>query len=157
MSHTLRATPITAHEPADPRPASRRATDDLLRRALALPEQDAALLHAVYVDHMRMTSLAALTGIPIRALRRRLRSLTQRLMTPEFDFIAARAHTWPAPRRQIAHALFILGKPLRQTARDLGLSLHTVRQHAAHLGALCEAARTLAAEFARRERTIRDA
>jgi DNA-directed RNA polymerase specialized sigma24 family protein len=126
---------------------SRAFGDEVLARAQSLPAADAALLRAVFVDHTRMTQLAALTRMHPRRVRYHLRALVNRVMAPEFTYVLRPAPSWPIERRRVAHAVIILGHSLRRVSRDLGLSLHTVRTHAAQVRAMCEAARHLAAEL----------
>jgi DNA-directed RNA polymerase specialized sigma24 family protein len=78
-----------------------------------------------------------------RGLRREIRRLSRRLLDPRFAFVALTAAHWRPTRRRIAETHFIRGLSLRETARELGISLYRVRQHRDAIDAMFEA---LAAE-----------
>lgn len=63
------------------------------------------------------------------------------MLDPRFDFVAALADSWRPTRRRIAHAFYINGKSLRETARSLGVSLYSVRHHRDAVEAMFEASR----------------
>lgn len=127
---------------------SRALADEILGQTAALEPHDGALLRAVFLDHKPMTELAALTRMPVRAVRRRVRELVRRVTSPEFAFVVRHSHAWPSERRRVAQAVVVMGKSYRQAGGDLGLSLHTVRCHSASIYAMCEAAKHLAGEIA---------
>jgi|CXWL01.1.fsa_nt_gi DNA-directed RNA polymerase specialized sigma24 family protein len=125
---------------------SREFTQEVVVRAGALPDREAALLKAVFADGKPLTELAALTATPVRRLRRRIHRLMKRVMTPEFAYVMRHAHSWPQTRRRVAHATVVLGQSLRETGRALGLSLHSVRRHHESVRSMCEAVASLARE-----------
>ena len=127
---------------------SRELADEILGQSAALAPEDGALLRAVFLDHKPMTELAALTRMPVRAVRRHVRELVRRVTSPEFAFVVRHSHAWPEQRRRVAQAVVVMGKSYRQTGWDLGLSLHAVRCHSASVYAMCEAAKHLASEIA---------
>jgi len=127
---------------------SRDLADTVLARCDALPESDAILLRAVFGDNRPMTEIALLSQTPVRRLRRRVRKLLDRLLSPTFGFVLAQSNGWTLPRRRVARAVVIEGKSYRTAGRDLGLSLHAVRRHCACVHAMCEAAGHLSAQTA---------
>ncbi len=129
---------------------SREFVQEILRRAQLLPEgQDgggAVLIRAVFEEGMPFAKLSALTGVSVRTARRCVHRLIARVMSPDFDFVMEHSRTWPTMRRKVAYATLVLGRSFRQVSKELGLSLHTVRQHHLSAVAVCEAARILAAD-----------
>jgi DNA-directed RNA polymerase specialized sigma24 family protein len=136
---------------------SRDLADTVLARCDALPESDAILLRAVFGDNRPMTEIALLSQTPVRRLRRRVRRLLDRLLSPTFGFVLAQSGGWTLPRRRVARAVVIEGKSYRTAGRDLGLSLHAVRRHCACVHAMCEAAGQLSAQTAAVLEGVRDA
>jgi DNA-directed RNA polymerase specialized sigma24 family protein len=140
----------------------REAVQVLLDRAQAaeLPSEQVALLRAAYADGRSAIEIAALVSaasidpthaadaprdptIPRvsatpRAIRRRLRRLSRRVMSPQFIFVLRHRDTWPPSRRRVATACVLHGLSLRQAAASLRLSLYTVRRHHDAIGALFE-------------------
>lgn len=114
----------------------------LAARADLLPPEDRALLKAVYERGMPVARLAELRGGPAEAgtLRRRLRRLVERVLSPEFEFVARHRAGWSAARRRIATAMVLHGLSQRQAAAALGLSPHVVRRHRDAVRALFDAA-----------------
>jgi DNA-directed RNA polymerase specialized sigma24 family protein len=85
-------------------------------------------------------------------MRRRIRRLTQRLLSPKFEFVmryldpadqAERSRLglpcWPPRRRQVALHAVVLGRSLRGTAAALGVTMHAVRREMQAINALFEA------------------
>lgn len=129
---------------ADLRRKQRREWADLVvERAGSLDPADAAVLRAVYGDGRPIKELAAMVGVPPRAMSRRVHRLVRRVMSPPFEFVVRFAHNWTRERRRVAFSIVVLGRPLRQTAADVGLSLYEVRRHYAAVMALVEAATAL--------------
>ena len=118
----------------------REMADLIVARAEELPPGDAALLESIYGDGRSVTSLAPMLGCDVRKLRRRVKRLVARLHSPEFTFVISHRHKWTPSRRRVAEACFIRGLSIRQAARDLNLTYHTVRRHAEALRALVQAA-----------------
>lgn len=132
------------------RKRQRTVTDELVRRAELLGPADAELLCAVYRDGRSPADLARLMGVNPRTVRVRIRRLIARLNDPLTLFVAARRRDWPRARSRVATALICHGKPMRRAARELGLTLHQIRQHESTIRTLYEAERA-AAEDARAE------
>mgnify|MGYP003869508055 CR=1 FL=1 len=112
--------------------------DQLVQRAAWLAPKDRALVEAVFRDGKTATDLARLTGESPRALRRRVRALAARLASPRYLFVVHHRDLWTTGRRRVGTACFIEGRSLRAAARDLGMSLHTVRRHTAAIEAAFE-------------------
>jgi len=125
--------------------------DQVLERAAHLPDADRALVHAVYATGTSVQALAALTRQSPRVLRRRLRSLIDRLRSREFAFVVAIAPALPPIRRAIALACYVEGRTQRDVAHDLALTQYTVRRHREAILAMIDAADT-----ARRARATAD-
>jgi len=101
----------------------------LVARAEHLLPEDQALITAVYQDNLTAAQVAQLKGCPARTIRRRLRVLIQRLLSPRYQFVASRLDRWPPTRKRVARACVLQGHTLRAAAESLGVSLHTVRRH----------------------------
>lgn len=112
------------------RPHFRRdLSDQVARRAAHLPPADRALLLAAMDRGVPTAELAAITGMPIRSLRRQVRNLTRRVLSPDFAFVIQSRRHWPILRRRIATAVIIHGKSARAAAADAGTTLHIARKH----------------------------
>lgn len=124
----------------------REAVETILHRAVWIDPSDRVLVEAVYRDHRTVADLARLLGTDDRSLRRRVRRIVQRLLSPQFVFVAssmARSATsrrpsspaspppgpWSDTRRRVAEHCVLNGRSLRDAARALNLSLHVVRRH----------------------------
>lgn len=117
-------------ENADLRRKRRREyADVVVRRADLLPPHDAALLRAIFSDGKSIAEVAALAQIAVARLRRYVHRLLRRVLSPRFEYVVRHARGWDAERRRVAQHAVVLGQPLRQVARDLGLSLYAVRRH----------------------------
>lgn len=89
-----------------------------------------------------------------RALRSRVRRVVRRMLTPEYQAVArwfaieklnaGRAcgvsGAIGALRRRVGASCFLQGLSIREAARELGLSLHTVRRHRDAIAAMAEVA-----------------
>lgn len=140
----------------------REQIETLVARARFLPPDDRLLVHAVYVHGTAICDFAALTDRCPRSVSRRLQSLLDRLRSPEYVYVTAHANQYlsepvAAPQaapgdqasrrvlpvsaqiRRIARDCIVEGKPLRQLARELGVSYFSLRQRRIALRALAEA------------------
>ena len=145
-SSTLRDNPFRGpydfHTTMDLRRRMPRDVADLLvTRAEWLLAEDRALICAVYRDNMTARQVAELRGTSARAVRRRLRALVQRLLSPRYEFVAQRREKWAPTRARVAVACVLQGRTLRGAAEHLKLSLHTVRRHMDAVAAQLEAQR----------------
>ncbi|MCB9847030.1 MAG: hypothetical protein H6814_01310 [Phycisphaeraceae bacterium] len=122
----------------------RDLAEALVARAEYLLPEDRALLTAIYRDGASAREVALLSGATPRSIRRRIRALAQRALDPRFAFVIVHRDAWPPTRRRVATELTLHGRPLRETARLLNLTLHTVRRHADAVRVMYEAARAAA-------------
>ncbi|MEL7473142.1 MAG: hypothetical protein AAGK04_07480 [Planctomycetota bacterium] len=129
-------------EGADLRRRRRRElTEALLERSSRLPDEERALIEAVYREGRPVVEIARLRGESPRPLRRRVRRLVERVMSERFGFVARRVAEWTPNRRRVAEACVLHGCSLREAAERLRLSLHAVRRHSDAVQALFEAER----------------
>jgi DNA-directed RNA polymerase specialized sigma24 family protein len=103
------------------------AVDRLMEGAAGLPVNDQALLRAIFIEERPATDVAPLTGRSARMVRKRIRDLTRRVLSPRYQFVLREGAGWPTLLRRVGFAHYIDGRTLRRTARDLGVSLHSVR------------------------------
>lgn len=108
---------------------TRTLSKDILERAVILAPAERRLLEATFHDGLSCAQLAAEIGREPRGLRRQVRALTSRVLDPRFPFVASLAPRWRPTRRRVAEAVFLRGLSLRKTARELGMSLYSVRLH----------------------------
>ncbi|MBL8756964.1 MAG: hypothetical protein JNK35_00875 [Phycisphaerae bacterium] len=143
----------------------REQIETLVARARFLPPDDRLLVQAIYVHGTAICDFAALTDRCPRSVSRRLQSILHRIRSPEYVYVTAHASEYlrdpredrpaaPAtesPRRarsaselvrRIARDCIIEGKPLRQLARELGVSYFSLRQRRIALRALADAGMT---------------
>ncbi len=125
--------------------------DALLRRAHALDPDDRALLEALLREGESLQSAAAARGLSTRSVRRRVRRLINRLLSDRFVFVLAEHLSWPAGRRRVGDACVLRGRSMRAAARELSLSVHTIRRHLSVVSAMHQAVTELQAPGARRE------
>lgn len=120
---------------------TRELSETLLNRAQFLEPADRALLEQVLEKGVRPRDIARVAGTSTRTIQRRVRNLMRRLADPDVLYVLRQHRGWSAPLRQVALALWVRRRTLRQTAAELGLSLHRVRQHAAAVRGLIEQGR----------------
>jgi hypothetical protein len=113
-----------------------------LDRARALPPEDRSLVRAILSGGQSAVTVSRLTGEDAQTIRRRTRRLCRRLLSPEFTFVLHGRAAWPEARRRVATACFLHGRSTREAAAELGMSMHTVRQHHQAIRALYESSRT---------------
>jgi DNA-directed RNA polymerase specialized sigma24 family protein len=111
------------------RKRQREMADSIISRAEYLTGPDRTLVLAVYEDNRRMSDLARMMGIHPRSLRRRVRRLIERMMSPKFAFVASRRDQWASTQRRVATACVLHGLSIRAAADQLKLSHYTVRKH----------------------------
>lgn len=102
----------------------------VLRRAEFLDDADRFLLEQVLDRGTPIRQLAVLLGCSPRSVQRRVRRLTERLMSPEVARVLRRSDHWTPVLRAVGLALWVRGWTLHQTAAHLGLTLHEVRKNA---------------------------
>lgn len=145
-------------DPADLRRRSvtgREAAQVCIDRARHLQPHDRAALLAVYRDGMTVKDLAALQAdneLGRRALRRRLKRTSARILTPKFGFVTsflepADQHErrrlglpcWSPKRRAVAEQCVVRGLSMREASLALGTTLHSVRHEMSTINAVFEA------------------
>jgi DNA-directed RNA polymerase specialized sigma24 family protein len=107
----------------------RDLTESLARLAEDLPPADRALIRAVYADGKSAVEVGRLSGTDPRAVRRRIRRLARRVLSPEYLFVLRHRDRWPAARRKVAVACILHGRSMRDASRELRIPLYTVRRH----------------------------
>lgn len=111
----------------------RRAVPADLARTVAdrahwcMPEER-ALIDAMYRQGLTATQIAQLRSEPAPAIRRKIRAVVQRVLSPKFVFVLRHRDQWPPMRRRVATACILQGRTLREAAAHLRLSLHAVRR-----------------------------
>ncbi len=135
--------------------ARRRLAELLVARARHLPDEDAALLLAVYRDGVPLCTIAAM-GTPgpdgpatVSQVRRRLRRLARRCTDPLFEYVVVHIDTLPPTLRRVATACILHGLSVRRAALTLNLTHHVVRRHRDSLLAVFASADTPAARAQR--------
>jgi len=117
---------------------TRELAEVLVRSRWALPD-DRALIEAIYRDNLTAAHIASLRDESPRAVRRRVRAVAAQLLSPRFTVVLHERERWPARRRRVATACVLQGRTLREAARHLNLTLHTVRTEMAVINAVCDA------------------
>lgn len=121
------------------RRASRDLAEVIVARAALLMPEDRRLLEAIYTDGLTALAVAQLTGDSPRSVRRRIRTLAARVLSDRFVFVMRQREHWRPTRRRVATACIVQGRPMREGARHLRLSLHVVRRQLDAVNALFEA------------------
>ncbi len=123
--------PSTSHAPGrhDTGAATARRTraERLMAVAPHLPSDERALIHQVYGDGRSATEVARLTGDSPRAVRARLARITTRVDDPLFAWVVVHERALPPLLRAIAKGNILHHRPLRDVARERGLSYHQAR------------------------------
>ena len=107
----------------------RELAEELASRAHLLCREDRELFTAVFEDGRSCEALARIGNISGRTIRRRIERLVERATSPLFVFVCRHRDEWSPTRRRIATMLFLHGRPARDVARELGLSVYNVRYH----------------------------
>lgn len=100
----------------------------VLRRAELLDTADRALLEQVLGRGVAPRDVAAVKGVSTRTVQRRVRALTRRLTDPQVLHVMRHRGQWEKLTAEVATAVWIRRWTLRRTAKELGVSLHRVRQ-----------------------------
>jgi DNA-directed RNA polymerase specialized sigma24 family protein len=130
-------------ERPEPRRERRREVEVILNRADLLDRRERALVRAALEKGHSAAELAAIIGSDERSVRRHLARTVRRMTSPLFLFVMTRRHDWPAPRREVATAVYLHGLAMRSAARVLGMPIHQVRKHVDAIRALFDAAMTI--------------
>lgn len=86
----------------------------------------------------RLAALRARSESP-RSLRRRVKTLARRALSPHFQFVLARRDHWPPERRLVATLCVLEGRTMKDAADRASLTLHAVRAHMHAVRALMSA------------------
>lgn len=113
-------------------------TQRLLDLAEYLPDEDRALMQAVYERGMRPIDFARVIRARPRTIRSRVRGLVVLVSSPLFQFVVSQPGAWSNQRQLIAELTVLRGTSQREVAHRLGLSLHRVRQELVNIRAHCE-------------------
>lgn len=106
----------------------RQLATTVVARAEHLPEDEAAILRAIYERGMKSTALASAMGCHPRTLRHRIQALVRRVVAPTFAYVVVHRDHWPDRTRHLATELFLRGRPMRHIADECGTRYHTVRR-----------------------------
>lgn len=118
---------------------ARLASEQIVRLAQALPDEDRLLLERRFEDGISVADLARRQRRSAHAVRRRIDRLTRRLSSPEFRFTVLHRDRMPSPLRRTATLLFVHGRSLRETAKRTNKTLHRIRCDRAMLQTLARA------------------
>ncbi|MGD9789757.1 MAG: hypothetical protein AB7Q00_04190 [Phycisphaerales bacterium] len=155
------------YAPIDPVAASDRRrrmegsiSATILERSAALPTHERLLIVAAYRDGMSAVQLALTLKTSASIIRRCLKRLVHRLLSPRYIFVLTQRDLWPSTCRKVATACFIEGRSQRDAAERLGLTLHTVRRYHDSIASQADHAasieRALARKLARGEVALDD-
>jgi len=112
-----------------------RNDEVLMGRAELLLPEDRLLVEAVLVRSQPTKTVAWMTGMPPRTVRRRIHRLSKRLTSRRF-LNAARSLPYLDPdNARLARLHFCAGMSHRDLARELGVSVHTIRRRLDRIGA----------------------
>lgn len=129
---------------------ARENVERVLQASARLREPDRVLIEAVFGEGRSVASVARLTGARDRLLRRRVRALVERIQSPMFAFVSARAAEWEVEQRRAAVAFFVEGRTIRETAREIRISFHRTREHLLRTRMMLDAAERAARDVALR-------
>lgn len=119
---------------------TRHRIEQVLMRAEYLDQPDRALLDQVLARNVRPRQIAAVTGCTARCVQRRVRRLVLHLTDPAVLHILRNHRKWEASTGRVALCVLVQRRTLRDTAGELNLSLHEVRQCVQKVKGLLEAA-----------------
>lgn len=106
----------------------RELADRVLIRSAWVDEPERELLEQVLGRGVRPESIAAVSGVSTRTIQRRVANLIHRLTDPEVETVLRRHGRWEPRTSSVALAIWVRNRTLRDTSKELGLSLHEVRQ-----------------------------
>jgi hypothetical protein len=132
---------------AGQRAARAELAEALTARAKFLPDDDAAIVLAIFRDGLRITQVAAMLRRPPTSLGYRVRTIVARMSSPRFAWclrqierqasgLAPPSDAWSIERQRVASLRLLHGRGLRDVARRTGLSVHHVRKHLVAIEAL---------------------
>ena len=113
-------------------------TQRLLDLSQHLPEEDRALIKAIYERGMKPNDFARAIKISPRSMRYRLQSLMLRMRSPLYQYVIKHTGGWSQRRQTIANHVVLRGQSQRKTAQCLSLSVHRIRQELSRIRILCD-------------------
>lgn len=123
----------------------RDRTDCIVARAAFLPPSERLLVESYFREGRTIKILAEASATDPRVLSRRLRRLTERLLSDRFSFVLRNFEGWSPSRRRVAMAMVMQGLSMRAASIHLRMSLYSVRRHADAINALYESEKRAAA------------
>ncbi len=145
MQHLTRTDSTGMWRPTDPEQAldlrkrfRRDRADCVVARAGFLPPAERLLVESYFREGRTIKILAEASKTDPRVLSRRLRRLTERLLSDRFSFVLRNFETWSPSRRRVATAMVMQGLSMRAASIHLRMSLYSVRRHAEAINALYE-------------------
>ncbi|HVZ94833.1 MAG TPA: hypothetical protein VG797_10020 [Phycisphaerales bacterium] len=117
----------------------RQQADRLVRLSQWLRPDERAMVDSVFGRGISAAKLAVIRGESARAMRRRIQRIVKRMASAEYRAVARWCGDWPAARQRVARACFLEGRTLREAAKVLGISVHTVRAHLSAVRAIVDA------------------
>lgn len=103
-----------------------------------LIESDRVLVLAMYRDGMTARMIARLVGSDERSVRRRIARVVTRMLTPVFSMTSAHGRAWGPLRWEVARAVVLEGRTVREAARVAGVSLYAARRELGVVRAMAE-------------------
>lgn len=128
--------PSRGGRPLAKRPIPRLLTEEIVHVGRLLDDSDQALIRAVYERGVALKALASIHNCSRGRIHHRLCMLVRRMRSPLFRLALRERESWPADRRTIAETVVLRGRPQREAAEHLGVSLHRVRMELEQLKAL---------------------
>ncbi|MCL4220144.1 MAG: hypothetical protein KJZ65_02120 [Phycisphaerales bacterium] len=114
----------------------RDRADCVVARAAFLAPAERLLVESYFRDGRTIKILAEASNTDPRVLSRRLRRLTERLLSDRFSFVLRNFESWSPSRRRVATAMVMQGLSMRAASMHLRMSLYSVRRHADAINAL---------------------
>lgn len=120
------------------RKRSRQIFESIRQAARHLPDEERVLIDDIFEHATPVSVIARRSGEDPRAVSRRVRRITRRLLDPRFRFVAEHRTAWRPTQSKVAKACVLEGLSIREASKRLGLSRHTVRRHKEAIDALFE-------------------
>ena len=113
----------------------------ILKSLKWLPADEQSLMRAVYARKTPVAHVARLMGESPVALRRRIRAIVRRVLSPAFQYAALRRDRLSPSMRRVATSCILHGVSLRDASEELKMSYHTARRHRSVILGLVDAER----------------
>ena len=120
------------------RTRSRDFIRSVFERAKHLPDPERALLTEIYLNGKSIAAVAKLRDENVTLLRRQVRRITTRVLTPRYRYVTEHQSAWRPTRRKVAGACVIEGLSIRDASIKLNMSNYLVRKHRDAIEALFE-------------------